>query len=412
LIDLSQVFVTGIGAACAAGCGRDSLARAFHASRPLSQTVDRSAGFHRDEGARLASLASDVDLSAWLSAGESRRMSRPSKLAVAAARMAIADAGLDLGNEAATGAPTGVVLSNSYGPTSLVQAILEQIGSEGPLAVSPALFTESVANAPAAQVAIACRASGPNLTVTQREAGAIIALSRGATLVAGGRVDRVLVLSVDELTPLLHAILDRFDALAREIDSLEEASRPFDRRRNGFLAGEGCVALLLESRAALDRRDGRPLARVLSFGSAFDPEAPRIGWGTSSSTLAPGLRKCLAKADISPQALDCIVSGASGSVAGDRLEAEVLSELWSGRQLPPVLVPKAVIGEQGGALLGAAVLRLLDVLFGATPGFADVDPTLGVVPHDGRPIEETRTLLVTSLAVGGAAAWVVLGAFP
>jgi len=407
------VVVTGFGAVNAVGCGREPTAAALASGTPAWSEVERPAGYHRrGGGARLAGLAAGHDLSAWVSAGAARRMSLGSKLAVAAARMALADAGIVAGAEVG-GKPTAMVFSNAFGPSMITEKILTQIESEGPLAVSPALFTESVANAPAAQVAIVCRALGANVTVTQREAGALIALARAAGEVARGRAGYALVVAVDEVTPLLHAVFDRFGALSRP-DAGGEEARPFDRRRNGFILGEGATALVVETAESAAQRGDRVLARFLGTASAFDPEAPATGWGSDPAALTPALERLLARAGD----VDAVVCGASGSVAGDRLEAHVLKAVWDGRpprggsegearRLPPLLAPKAVLGEFGGAQLAAAVLALAGEPCGPTPGFSEVDPELGVTPWAGGE-PAPSALLISSLATGGAAAWAVL----
>jgi 3-oxoacyl-(acyl-carrier-protein) synthase len=104
-----------------------------------------------------------------------------------------------------------------------------------------------------------------------------------------------------------------------------------------------------------------------------------------------------------------VVSGASGSRAGDRLEAAVLRAAWGSSPLPPILVPKAVTGEYGGGYLAAALLALRGAPFGPPAGFAEADPELGVAPHLGPTPPPPRVVLVTGLAVGGAAAWLILG---
>ncbi len=407
MIDLVPAVVTGLGTVSAAGCGRGRLEAALRASRRHLTPIDRSGGYHRRRGARLAGLTAGLDLSPWLSPMAARRMSPPSKLAVAAAAMALEEAGLAGEPEDPGGAPVAVVVSNAHGPTSLIEGILEKHFRQGPMAVSPALFTESVANAPAAQVAIACGAGGENLTVVQREAGPLIALARGASEVVLGRAKRALVLAVDELPPLLHAILDRFGALARP-GADGELARPFDRRRDGFVAAEGAAALVVESEAAARARGARVLCRLRSGTSAFDPRAGRNGYSDSPDLLAAALARFLERGGVEPGSVDAVVSGASGGFAGDRLEAGVLKAVWGRRTLPPILVPKAVTGEHGGGFLAGLVLAAEGLPFGPTPGFAEADPELGVVPHDGVELPPPSRLLATSLATGGAAAWAIL----
>ena len=407
------ILVTGVGTLGGYGLGSDRLAEALSAGsagtggQAALTEVDRSAGYHLPEGARLACLVPPGQLGGLLSPAESRRMGPPSKMAVAASRQALRCAGLTDMDEART----AVVVATAFGPSTNTEGLLKQILCEGPESASPSLFTESVANAPAAQIAIALKARGPSLTVCQREAGPLIALGRAAAEVAAGRADRALAGSVDEMTPLLHAVLDRFGALAHP----EEVARPFDRRRNGFLAGDGATLLVLETEEGLAERGGhsdrgdRGLARVLGYGSAFDPTAGPAGWGRGVAPLARGLLRTLARAGLKPEDVDLIVSGASGSREGDRLEAQVLRTAWGESSLPPILAPKAVTGEHGGGILGAAVLAAAGSPFGPTAGFGEVDPELGIVPHDGSPLPKPAVVLVTSLAVGGAGAWVVLG---
>jgi len=174
--------------------------------------------------------------------------------------------------------------------------------------------------------------------------------------------------------------------------------------------------LHLEEERSAEERGARALARVVAWGSAFDPTAPQTGWGTGHEKLARSLHRSLERAGLDLEDIDRIVSGASGSRHGDRLEALLLRTLWGDRKLPPILAPKATVGEYGGGFLGAAVLGAAGSRFGATPGFEEVDPELGVVPltPDPSPIPShppgEGLLLVTSLAAGGAASWLVLGA--
>jgi 3-oxoacyl-[acyl-carrier-protein] synthase II len=401
------VVVSGIGTLGSFGLGVDALRIALETGSPTTAEIDRSTSDHPADGARLAALVGKLDLSPWVKPSAARRMSGPSKMAVAAARMALRQAQLE-GVDVDDGwSDTAVILSTAFGPADFTERLLRSISAEGPETASPFFFTESVANAPAAQIAIDCCARGPNVTVTQREAGPLIAAGRAAAEVGRGRVRRALAGSVEEMTPLLHGLLDRFGALARATSDWPEAARPFDRRRNGLLAGEGATVLVLERERDVAARGSPVLARVLGGSAAFDPTASRVGWGRGAQGLAAAVRSMLRRLGLSPGDVEAVVSGASGARAGDLLEARVLEAVFPDGRVPPVLAPKSVTGEYGGGVLGTAVLAVQGGDFGPTAGFVEADPQVRVTPHVGGRLAGGR-VFASSLAAGGAAAWLVL----
>lgn len=401
------VVVTGMGCVLAGGAGVDALAAKLAAGEAPTCELEAIAGLHRPCSARRAVLADGVELGSWLSPLVARRMSRVSRLGVAASRMALDAAGLPA--EAGADETMATVFATAFGPSEYTEQILEQIFEESPEAVSPFLFAESVANAAAAQVARLTGARGTNVAITQREASPLLALASGALEVAEGRAECALVGAADEMNPLLHAALDRFRALARPAPDGEQA-RPFDRRRDGFLAGEGSAALVAEPEAVARQRGAVPLARFGGATAAFDPTAPPWGWGDGAARLAAALRRGLERHGVDPGDIDLIVAGANGARDGDRVEAEVLRRVWEGRPLPPVVAPKGVTGEVGGVLLAAPLLALTGRTLGATAGFTTADPQIGFEPYGGGPLPPVRRVLVSALATGGAAAWAWLEA--
>ncbi len=399
-----SVVVTGLGCLGSYGCGRERLAAALTQSSLATAEVDRSQGFHLPHGSRRAALADTMNISPWVAPAAARRMSPPSKYAVAAARMALEDAGLTADQVAG---PTAVVMATAFGPTSFTEKLLQQVLKEGPEAVSPFYFTECVANAPAAQIAIALKAVGPNVTLLQREAGPLRALARAAAEISSGRSSRAVTGAVDELPPVLHALLDRFEVLVRPDLEGREIPRPFDRRRSGAVAAEGSTIVVLEEEAAARARGARILARFRGAGMAFDPTASRVGWGAGHQELGQALARVLERAALTPNDVDLVVSGASGAVAGDRLEALTLKAAWAGVALPPLVAPKATTGEYGGGFLAAAVLAAGGVIFGTPNGCDEPDVDFGLSASRTSP-PAPRIVLATSLAAGGAAAWLLL----
>ena len=150
------------------------------------------------------------------------------------------------------------------------------------------------------------------------------------------------------------------------------------------------------------------MARVRMTGQAFDPTAPRTSWSRDPGLLSESMAKNFLSNGINPADIDRLVTGGCGIGPGDRIEALVLRSLFGEEPLPSVLAPKGVTGESGGGFLAAVILATTGTPFGPTPGFTTEDPELGVIPHDGRPLQNPSAVLATSFAAGGAAAWAIL----
>jgi len=399
-VSARDVVITGIGCLGPHGLGLPALAAALQRGEPLQRAIDRSGNWHRANSATQVASCGPLVLDRWVAPQTARRMSDLSLFAVATARMAIEDARLE---PAALRSPRACVsLATAFGPGAFTEQLARQILEKGGRAASPFLFTDCVANAAAGQVAIDLGITGPNTTICEREAGPLLALAHGAAEIANGRADVCLAGAVDEMKGLSHALLDRFRALSRP-GRHGEMPRPFDRRRNGILAGEGATILVLEAEPVARARAANVLARVGPTVRAFDPTAGRASFGRGDDALAATLR---ARLGSRLAEVDAVVSSAAGSRHGDALEAAILRRVFP--TLPRVLVPKAVHGEYGGGTLAAAVLALQSADFALPPHCDTPDPSLGITLRGGRTT--AHRVLCSALAAGGAAAWTILEA--
>ena len=400
-----MIAVTGLGTISACGVGRAPLLAALTAGTPRLTEVPAPRG-RRAGRARTAALVDPAVLEAALRGRDTRRMSPPSRLALVAAAGALEEAGLTPAQE--PDPDLAVVAAIAFGPSSFTTRLFDQILDEGPASASPALFTECVANAAVAQVDAVLRAGGPSYALAQGEAGPLRAVARAASEIALGRARRALAGAVEEMPPIVHAFLDRLGALQTPAGTAGEQGRPFDRDRRGFHAAEGATFLLLEDESQARERGAPVVARLIGSGSAFDASAPAAGYGSGALRLARALRSGLDRAGIGPAEVDLVVSGASGSRRGDRLEAEMIRAAWGDHPLPPVLAPKAVTGEYGGAFLAAALLAVQGEGGGAQPWFGVADEACGIAPHRGPVPAGVKKVLATSVAAGGCASWLLL----
>lgn len=406
--ELRDVVVTGLGTLGAFGAGRAALAAALRAGAPRLSPVERPPGYHRAQSARAAALVTERDLSRWIAPAAARRMGLPSRFAVAASMMALEDAGLTREQVTPEASARGAVfLGTAFGAALFSEQLLTEIFRD-PGQASPFRFAESVANAPTAQVALALGITGANVTLTLREASPLAAIAGAAREIALGRADWALAGGVEEISPLLHAALDRFRALARPHGGEPETARPLDARRDGFVAAEGATVLLLESAERAAARGAIVRARVRGAIQATDPTASAASWGYGVDELAEALAAGLARHRVLPEEIGLVVSGASGARRGDRLEGQVLRAGWEGAALPPVTAPKGATGEYGGFLAGAALLAVEQGLLAAPRWFEEEDEGVGIVPAGALAARPAQTVLVTTLAAAGAAAWLLL----
>jgi len=404
-----DVVITGAGTVGPPGAGLEPLRESLREGRLELSPVEALPG-RRPGGARLAGRLPEDPFQPWLSPREARRMSPASRMAVCVARMAVHDANLE--KEELAGPGLAVSLGTAFGSTTYTAALLQQALDAGPTAISPLLFMETVANAHAGQIALALGATGSNLTISQRESSGLLAVARGADLLRQGRAERVLAGSVDEVSPIQHHVLDRVGALARPTPQEDrELPRVFGAERDGFVISEGGTVFVLEPGDRARDRGTPILARLTARARAADPSAPLGDWGHGAEELAERLTGELRRQGIDLDSIDRVVSGANGSPRGDLLEARVLRAAF-GNALPPVLAPKSVTGEYGGGFLASALLALDEVEWAPGPGCAQPDPELDLPPHDGERLAPARRLLLTCLASGGSACWLVLDREP
>jgi 3-oxoacyl-[acyl-carrier-protein] synthase II len=404
------IVVTGIGAVGPFGVGVDAMAAALARGLPCDAPLSSASIAHRRSRALRVGRCPPAASTELVPSKLARRMSLVSRFAVGASQLALRDADAVVDAPALVDAPpTAVGFATSFGASSFTERLMIEILDLGPELASPYLFTDCVANAPAGQVAIATGARAANATFTQREAGSLVALRWAVRELRRGRAERALVGAVDEMPPLVHGFLDRLRALARATTDVDEAPRPFDRRRNGYLAAEGAQVLVLERESAARARGVRPQARVVAVRSGFDPTASAFGFGADAAGLGGLVRELLDDAGLRPHDIDAVVSGANGSIFGDRVEAEILRTAFDVR-VPPTFAPKAVIGEHAGGTLVPAVLVLAGATLVRPHACTTPDAELGVTLHDGALPEPPRRVLTTAVAPGGTFACALLEA--
>lgn len=398
----TRIAVCGIGVIGPGAVGVGELRSALREGSPLATPIDR---FDTSEFAsRTGAFVTTFSPKDFIPAGKMRRMNQLSRFGVAAAQMALQDAGAE---------PTlpgwesgGVAIGTMFGPVETSVKYLDEYRDKGPALAPPQLFAESVANAPGSHVAIQFGFRGFNLTFTQREGSAMTALTTAAMQIAKGSSSLALAGGVDEINDITYGIYDRIRALARETSDLPEAARPFDVNRNGLVLGEGGAMMLL-----VGDPSGLPVyGWVAGFAQGRDRTAGLSDWGHGVEDVAQVMGKAVADAGITPADLDVVFASANGNRKCDALEAGALLALF-GETCPPVVATKGLFGEYaagGGLQIASALLSVRHGEIYPSAGFAEAEPG-NFLPISTRYEErKIRYALVTSLSAGGGVLCTVL----
>jgi 3-oxoacyl-[acyl-carrier-protein] synthase II len=291
-----------------------------------------NSGMQAREAARFESFSAQPEIPAM----KARRLDRGSQFAVIACAEALKESGYPV---AADPDSVGVALGTSSAGADAVSEFLRVLILESPEAAPPFQFPNTVANAPAGQVALELKARGPNVMITQKTSSAFNALIFALLAISSGRARAMLAGGVDEWNPVYAAGFDSVGALRGQ------------RRSSGYVQGEGGFVLLVESEETARARGARVLARLAGIGTAAAPAQPWRFVG-DPEVVARVIRAALADAGVEPGEIGLWLPSRNGVTEMDHAEDEAAREVFG--SLPPSIAVKDAIGEMAAA--GAAQL--------------------------------------------------------
>ena len=400
------VAVIGMGVKTPAGSDLETFWANLLAGR---SGVARVTAFDpSDLPVQFAGEVTDFDPEAYIGYKEARRADRVAQLGFAAAADALADAG-DIGADPAR---CGVVAGTGVGGLITQEAQEHIMYKGGPSRVSPFLVPMMMPNATAAMIGMKLGWTGPNFCVATACAAGTHTVGEGARLIREGSADIVLVGGSEAaVTPIAIAAFARMGALSMRHDAPEEASRPFDVDRDGFVIGEGAAFLVLERLDRAEARGARIYGQVAGYGrnaDAYHITAPSPG-GVGAAEC---MRLALADAGVDPSEVGHVNAHGTSTPLNDAAEAEAIVKVFGGSG-PPVTSVKGAMGHLIGAA-GAveAVASFLAMRDGKVPPTANhhrAEDELGIDVVAGSPREVAAGPVVSnSFGFGGHNASLVL----
>jgi len=356
--------------------------------------------------ARVAGEVRDFEPERFIERRDLKKMDIFIQFALAAAQMAVEDAGL----RAPLPDPerTGVIVGVGIGGISTVEEAFELLRVGNVRRVSPFLIPRIIPNMAAGHIALRFGARGPNYATTSACASGAHSVGEALTLIRDGRQDVMIAGGAEAPVCLLgvggfcsmRALTTSFN------DEPERASRPFDRRRDGFVIAEGAGMLVLEDLEHARRRGARPYAEVLGYGANCDAYHM-----TQPAPEGVGAAECmalaLADAGLTPTDVDYINAHGTGTPFNDEAETQAVKRVFGEHAARlPISSTKSMTGHllgAAGTIEAAYTLLALDRgVLPPTINLDDPDPAcdLDYVAHRARPAR-IATALSNSFGFGG-----------
>ena len=398
----TRVVVTGLGVVSPLGNDIDTFWRRLVAGEsgvgPITR-FDTS-----DYKVHIAAEVKDFDAEDFIDKRQVRRLDLFSRYAVAAAKLAAADAEFDPRPEADR---VGVVVGSGVGGLQTLQSEIEKLIEKGPDRVNPLLVPMMIPNMGAAHVSLELGTKGPlSATCTACAAGSD-AIGYAARIIRHGDAEVMFAGGSEApVSPVGVAGFAAARALSLNNDDPQHASRPFDAGRDGFVIGEGAGCLVLESLEHAQARGARIYAELAGAGMSSDAFHMTLPDETGKSQ-ARAMKMALAEAGLEPSAIDYINAHGTATSAGDIAETKAI-KVALGKHARSVAISsnKSMIGHclgaSGAIEAVATVLTIVNSLLPPTINLTDPDPAcdLDYVPLESR-FHKVEVAASNSFGFGG-----------
>lgn len=408
----ARVVITGIGAVTPLGNDVESSWNRLLAGGSGAGLIT-----HFDASEYPVHFACELkgfDPTRWIDRRQARRMDRFAQMIVGAARQAEADARLDVAGEADQ---IGASVATGIGGLKTYQNCYDTLRERGPARVNPFSIPAIIPNMGAAWVSMELGTKGPLTSQCTACAASNMSLGEGLDAIRLGRA-RVMLCGGTEapVTEIGIAGFSAMRALSRRNNAPEEASRPFDAGRDGFVMGEAAAILVLEELQHALARGAKIYAELLGYGISSDA-AHITEPDPTGHNPARAMQMAMADAGLSPADIGYINAHGTSTPLGDASETRVL-KLALGEERAreiPVSSTKGATGHTLGAS-GAieAIFTTLAVQRGAVPptiNYDEPDPEcdLDYIPNAAREAPSLRYGMSNSFGFGGHNASVVIG---
>lgn len=372
-----RVVITGIGVLASNGMGKE----AFWAALREGKTGIKPVKLFDTSGTRAKTGGEITDFKAEDFLGEKglRTLDRATKLVLSAAKLALDDAGLKSPLSEELSLRTGVSLGSTLGSVWSISEFDKEGLREGPRSVNPALFPNTVINAPASQISIRYNIKGFNTTISTGFAASLDAIDYAVNFIRLYDYDIVLAGGVEELCLQTFLGFHKIGHLAGSREGKIEISCPFDKRRNGIVIGEGACILILEELSHARKRSAIIYGEILGYGTSFDPQSKNL-YSPKAEGASKAIGFALEDAKVNTDEIDYISATANSTLDCDVMETRAVNRVFGNRAKKiPLSSIKSMIGDTFSASGAMNVASSIGAILG---GY--VPPTMNYEVKDSR----------------------------
>ncbi len=398
-----RVVITGLGIISPVGIGTketwDAIVSGKSGIGPITR-FDTS-----DFPTKIAGEVKGFKAADFIPRKEARRMDLFIQYAVAAAQMALDDAGYDIAPDEAH--RVGVYTGCGLGGLLTLERYHSVLLKNGPKKISPFFIPMMIANMAPGQISIYFGARGPNLSVATACAAGTHAIGEAYKMIQRNQADVMITGGVEAtITPLALGGFNAMKAISTRNDEPEKASRPFDKNRDGFVLAEGSGILILEELTHALDRGARVYAEVIGYGAsgdAFHIAAPAPeGRGAASC-----MKMALQDAGIEPGDVQYINAHGTSTDLNDKYETQAIKTVF-GEHSKKLAVSSTksmtghLLGAAGGLEGALTALSVFHAIAPPTINYEEPDPEcdLDYVPNEARKME-IKVALSNSFGFGG-----------
>jgi 3-oxoacyl-[acyl-carrier-protein] synthase II len=410
-----RVVITGLGLVTPLGLGTEATWSGLVAGRSGIGSISRFDTTEYDS--RIAGECRAFQAESWIPKKEIKKMDLFMQYGIAAAQMAWDDAGLTCTEENAS--RVGVMIGSGIGGLMAIQNQAIQLQSRGPSRISPFFIPMSLINLISGHVAIRLGLKGPNHAVVTACATGTHAIGDAARIIRRGEADAMLAGGAEAtICELAVGGFAAAKALSVRNDAPQQASRPWDRDRDGFVIAEGAGVVFLEEMEAAKKRGATLYAEVIGYGMSGD--AHHI---TAPDPHGDGAIRCmqaaLQDAAIDAEMIDYINAHGTSTPQGDVVETEAVKTLFGLDKARKLMLSSTksmtghLLGAAGGVEAIFTALSLYHQVIPPTINLDNPDPLcdLDYVPNTARACRLEHALS-NSFGFGGTNASLLLKRVP